>query len=73
MIINVKVIPKAKQNLVRPLDDKNFKVYVTSPPEKNKANIVLIELLSKFYKIRKNDIEIIRGLHSHNKVIAVNL
>ena len=72
LVVNVKVIPKAKQNLIKPLDTKNLKIYVTSPPEKGKANKQAVELLSQYYKVGKNNIEIILGLHSQNKTIKIN-
>jgi len=70
MIINIKVISKAKRNLVK--ETKNgLKVYVTSPPEKGRANVAVIEELSKHLKIKNYQINIISGQHSKNKVIEI--
>ena len=69
-VINIKVIHKAKMNLVKEIKD-GYKVYVTSPPEKGKANVAVIEQLSKFFKVKKYHINIVSGQHSRNKVIEI--
>ena len=43
----------------------------TATPEKEKANKQVILLLAKFYKISKNQLEIVRGLKSKNKIIKI--
>ena len=70
MIINIKVISKAKKNLVKQIKD-GYKVYVTSPPEKGRANVAVIEQLSKFFKVKKYQINIVSGQHSRNKVVEI--
>ncbi|MBL7130362.1 MAG: DUF167 domain-containing protein [Candidatus Omnitrophica bacterium] len=70
MIINIKVIHKAKKNLVKEVKD-GLKIYVTSPPEKGKANVAVINLLSKFLNVKKYQINILSGQHSRNKVIEI--
>lgn len=70
MIINIKVITKAKRNLVK--ETKNgLKVYVTSAPEKGRANVAVINLLSKFLNVKKYEINIMNGQHSRNKVVEI--
>ena len=70
MIINIKVVLKAKNNLVKETEN-GLKVYVTSPPEKGKANVAVINLLSKFLNVKKYQINIISGQHSREKVIEI--
>lgn len=70
MVINIRVVHKAKKNLVKEVKD-GLKVYVTSPPEKGKANVAVIELLSKYLKVKKYDINILTGQHSRLKVIEI--
>lgn len=70
MIINIRVINKAKRNLVKEVKS-GLKVYVTSAPEKGKANVAVIELLSKYLKVKKYDINILSGQHSRHKVIEI--
>lgn len=70
MVINVRVIHKAKKNLVKE-SGSGLRVYVTSPPEKGKANVAVIEQLSRYLKVKKYDINIIAGQHSRHKVIEI--
>jgi len=70
MIINIKVITKAKKNMIKETKS-GLKVYVTSPPEKGKANVAVIDMLSKFLGVKKYHINIISGQHSREKVIEI--
>jgi len=70
MIINIRVINKAKKNLVKEVKD-GLKVYVTSAPEKGRANVAVIEQLSKYLKVKKYEINILSGQHSRHKVIEI--
>ena len=70
-IIEVKVKTNASKNEVKLIDNKKFFVKTTATPEKGKANKQVILLLAKFYKISKNQLEIVRGLKSKNKVIKI--
>lgn len=71
MRVRVKVIPRAKKSEIITLDKGCLKVKLTAPPIKNKANIELIEVLSKFYGVKKSAIKILQGQHSREKVIEV--
>ena len=70
-IIEVKVKTNAFKNEVKLIDNKKLSVKTTATPEKGRANKQVILLLAKFYKISKNQLEIVRGLKSKNKVIKI--
>ena len=70
-IIEVKVKTNAFKNEVKLIDNKKLFVKTTATPEKGKANKQVILLLAKFYKISKNQLEIVRGIKSKNKVIKI--
>ena len=70
MKIQVKVIPAAKRNAIGP-EDQGIRVYLAAPTVDGKANQALIEFLAENYKVRKNQIEIIKGLKSRHKVIII--
>lgn len=72
MIIQVRVIPKAKSNRIQELTDNSLKIHITQPSEDNKANKAVIETLSRYYGIKKSQVSIIRGEHSQNKLIEIN-
>ncbi|MBU1121383.1 MAG: DUF167 domain-containing protein [Candidatus Omnitrophota bacterium] len=71
MIINVKVIPRAKKQRVQETDDE-LKVYLNEPAQDGKANKKLIEVLAKFFNTKKSNIEILKGLKSRQKIIQIS-
>ena len=50
MRIELKVITRAKKEIVEKISENSYKVKVTAPPEKGKANKRVVELLSEYYK-----------------------
>ncbi len=71
MIIPVKVITRAKKERIEKNNDC-IKVYLSTPPIKGKANKRLIEVLCKYFNVKKQKIKIIKGLTSHNKLIEID-
>ena len=71
-VINVRVIPKAKKNNVSE-ERERVKVHVTAPAVGGKANRAVIEVLAGYFKIKKNNIRIIKGEKSREKVIDLNI
>jgi len=71
MKIEVKVIPKAKQNLIKQ-EGSLYKVYLTAPAVDGKANQALIAFLADHYDIPKSRIEIIKGLKTRHKMIIID-
>jgi uncharacterized protein (TIGR00251 family) len=69
--INIRIIPNARKTAVIE-EDGRLKVYVTAPAVDGKANAALILLLAKHLKVKKSNIEILRGEKSRNKVIGIN-
>jgi uncharacterized protein len=67
--IAIKVIPKASKNEVVGWKDDVLNVRLTAVPEKGKANADLIRLLSKYFKVPKSAITIVKGETSRNKLI----
>ncbi len=81
MKISVKVTPNAKakssakvggkNSPIEELEDGTFKVRLSSVPENGKANEELIALLSKHFGCKKNQVRIVLGETSRNKVIEI--
>jgi uncharacterized protein (TIGR00251 family) len=69
--IFVKAKPKSKFNAVLTLDNINFEVKVTAPPEDNKANYKIIELLADYFHTAKSNLKIVSGEKSRNKIVEV--
>lgn len=72
MILNIKVIPRAKVNEVKELTTGCLRVHLCAPAVDNKANNALIRILAKHYRVKKSQVAIVRGGRSRNKVIAIS-
>ena len=71
MRIEVKVITRAKKEGIEKALDGSYKIKVSLPPEKFKANKRVIELLSEELDIKKKNIKIISGETSSKKIIEI--
>jgi len=68
MIIEVKVHPKSKLNKI--VWRNTLESYLTEPPENNKTNIQMLELLKKTFK---REVSLIKGHNSRKKLISIEL
>jgi hypothetical protein len=71
MKIFVKVKPKAKEEKIIKISDKNFKVSVKKPPEKGKANRAVLKALADYFDISQSKVKIISGSASKLKIIEI--
>lgn len=71
MKIFVRVKLRARENKVEKIDDTHFIVFVTEPPEKGRANKLLIRLLSDYFNLPVSQISITSGVHSKEKIIEL--
>lgn len=72
LVIEIKVFPQSgRQNLV--IDKSGIlKCFILAAPEDGKANKEIIEFLANSLKLKKQNIEIISGLISRKKKIAIH-
>lgn len=68
MKFEIKVIPHAHKEMIKK-EGGVLKIYLCAPAVEGKANKVLMELLARHFEVRKQDIEIVRGLKSRNKTV----
>ena len=71
MIIHVKVKPNSEQQKIESFGGDRYLVYVKSPPENDKANIELINLLAKHFGTPPGRFHIKFGRTSDKKIIEV--
>lgn len=71
MIINVKVKPSSSKQEIQSFGNNRYLIYLTEPPENNRANIELINLLSKHFGTLVGRIKIKTGLSNNEKMIEV--
>ena len=69
MKIKIKVNPNSKKQEIKKISEDSYIVYLKQKAENNKANI---ELMNMFKKHLKQNIKIIKGLKSRNKIIEVD-
>ncbi len=73
ILITITVVPSSgKQGFVRDAAH-SIKCFLKSAPEKGKANVELIKLLSKQLKLSQGLITIIRGQTSRKKTIRIDV
>jgi uncharacterized protein len=73
MRISLKVITRAKKEGIEKISENSYRMKVSPPPEKGKANKRVIELLSEEFDIKKQDIRIVSGKTSSRKIIEIGL
>jgi len=70
MIINVKVKPNSNEDKIEKISEKEYIIHVKEPAEDNKANIRLINLLSKGLNAPHKNIKI-KNPKSRNKIVEI--
>lgn len=71
MIIHVKVKPNSSKREVESFGNNRYLVYLKSPPENDKANMELINILSKELGVPPKSIHINFGKTSNEKMIEI--
>ncbi len=70
MKIQVKVKVNSRTEIVSQ-EDNIFTVKVNKPPREGKANQAVIKLLAKHFEVPKNQVRILSGIKSKNKIIEI--
>ncbi len=71
VILKVVVQPRGSRNEIAGLQGDALKIKLTAPPVEGAANKMCVEFLAKSLKVRKSDVEIIRGQSSRTKQVLV--
>jgi uncharacterized protein (TIGR00251 family) len=71
VVFKAAIQPKAAKNEIVGLKGDALKVKLTAPPVEGAANRMCVEFLARCLKVRKSDIEIVRGKGSRNKQVLV--
>ncbi len=74
MKLTIRCFPHSGRQEIEKIENSdsttNYKVYLKSNPEDNKANIELLKMLKKHFKA--TSIKLIKGRTSRNKVVEIN-
>ena len=70
MKISVKVKPNSKIEKVEEAEGILL-IYVKEPPQEDRANQAVINLLSEYFKVPKSRISILKGKKSRQKIVEI--
>ena len=68
MIIKIHVYPHSGKEEIVKLNEDSYKVYLKKFPEEGKANIELLKLLKRHFRV---EAKIIKGLSNRNKIVKI--
>lgn len=71
MQINVIAHPNSKKPRVEKDLFGGLQVYVSAPPLEGKANVAVILALTKYFKVKKYQISLVRGIRSKHKIFRI--
>ena len=71
VLINVRVIPRARKSEIAGTRDDALLVRLNAPPVDGAANSELIQLLATALGVSKRDIVIVSGEHSRGKRVRI--
>jgi uncharacterized protein len=69
--VPVKVTPNAARNEILGLKNGVWRIKIAAPPDKGKANKELVAYLSELLGLKKDDLAVLRGHASRDKVVSV--
>jgi len=70
MIIRVKVKPNSRENKINKISENEYEVEISEPAEDNRANIKLVNLLSKYFDVSFRKIRI-KNPTSREKIVEI--
>lgn len=73
MFIKVKIFPNSKKQEILEKNKDSFKIKLKEKPMRGEANKTVINLLSSFLKIPKQNIKLIKGFKQRNKIFEINI
>jgi uncharacterized protein (TIGR00251 family) len=71
ILVSVRAKPTGKVNRIISIDGDYVEIELSAKPQNGEANCELIEYLSNFLKIKKNEIKLISGEKNRNKLILI--
>lgn len=71
MKINIKVHLNSKAEKIEKDNQSVWQIYIKQKPIGGEANKEIIKMLGKYFKVKLNQVFIISGMKSRNKVIEI--
>jgi uncharacterized protein (TIGR00251 family) len=69
--VRIRVVPGAKRAAVVGWHGDAWKVRVTAPPERGRANDAVVELLAARLGVAARDVAVVSGVSSRDKVVEL--
>ena len=69
--INLRVIPRARQNKIEIDSNGVYRVHITAAPVDGAANVAVVRMMSEYFDVPKSQIKIARGETSRDKIIEI--
>ena len=69
--INLRVIPRARQNKITTDADGTLRVHITAAPVDGAANVAVVRAIAEYFDVPKSQIKIVRGETSRDKVVEI--
>ena len=70
-VIKVKVSAGAKTEKIDEIEPGVFKIRVSEPPEKGKANARVLELIAEYFNVSKSKVFLVSGNTYREKIIEI--
>ena len=71
MKINIKVHLNSKTEKIEKDNQGVWQIYIRQKPIEGKANKKIIKMVGKYFKVKLNQVFILSGMKSRNKVIEI--
>lgn len=72
VVLDVRVIPRAKKTAISGVRDHALVIRLAAPPVEGAANDALIDLLARALQMPHRAIRILKGDHSRHKRVAID-
>lgn len=73
ILLKIRIAPNASKNQIITTEEGIIKIKVTAQPVENKANKALTEYLSKYLRVPKTSVSIVKGETSKDKTIFISI
>ncbi len=70
-VLSIMVVPQAKRERVEAQSPTSFRVYVTQPAQKGKANKAMLKALAKHLHVRPSDLILSKGERFNEKTVLL--
>lgn len=72
VVLRVRVMPRARANALSADGAGGLRARLMAPPVEGAANRALIELVARALRVKRGDLEILRGARGRDKLVAVH-